>query len=340
MAMACNFFGLSLEIFTVKVSYHHKPYRRVIMDNFGATVYASPTDRTHAGRAILAKDAESPGSLGIAISEAVETAATSGGTKKYALGSVLGHVITHQTVIGLEALEQMEMAGEYPDVVVGCAGGGSSFAGLAYPFVRENLTNGKKTKIIAVEPASCPSITRGKYAFDYGDTAASAPVMKMHTLGHTFIPPSIHAGGLRYHGMSPTVSALGEHGDVEARAPAARDVRGGSSVLEGRRHPARARERARGARRDRRRPRGQEERSEESDRAQPLRPRSLRHDGLRRLPPRPALGSRLPAGTGRRGDDAPPEGLDVVTPARARRDRGATARSHARATARGPASAP
>ncbi|MBK8256624.1 MAG: TrpB-like pyridoxal phosphate-dependent enzyme [Polyangiaceae bacterium] len=218
MAMACNFFGLDLEIFMVKVSYHQKPYRRVIMDNFGATVYASPTDRTHAGRAVLAENPESPGSLGIAISEAVETAAVSGGAKKYALGSVLGHVLMHQTVIGLEALEQMEMAGEYPDIVIGCAGGGSSFAGLAYPFVRENLTNGKKTKIIAVEPASCPSMTRGKYTFDYGDTAASAPVMKMYTLGHTFIPPSIHAGGLRYHGMSASVSALVDHGDVEARA--------------------------------------------------------------------------------------------------------------------------
>ncbi len=218
MAMACNFFGLDLEIFMVKVSYHQKPYRRVIMDNFGAKVFASPTDRTHAGRAALAASPDSPGSLGLAISEAVETAATSGGTKKYALGSVLGHVLTHQSVIGLEALEQMEMAGEYPDVVIGCAGGGSSFAGLAYPFLRENLTNGKKTKIIAVEPSSCPSMTRGKYAFDYGDTAASAPIMKMHTLGHTFVPPSIHAGGLRYHGMSPSVSALVEHGDVEARA--------------------------------------------------------------------------------------------------------------------------
>jgi tryptophan synthase beta chain len=218
MAMACNFFGLDLEIFMVKVSFEQKPYRRVIMDNYGAKVHASPTDRTHAGRAILAQDPASPGSLGIAISEAVETAATSGGAKKYALGSVLGHVLTHQTVIGLEALEQMEMAGEYPDFVIGCAGGGSSFAGLAYPFLHQNLKNGKKTKIIAVEPASCPSMTRGKYAFDYGDTAASAPIMKMHTLGHTFIPPSIHAGGLRYHGMSPSVSALVDHGDIEARA--------------------------------------------------------------------------------------------------------------------------
>ena len=218
MAMACNFFGLDLEVFMVKVSYQQKPYRRIIMENFGAEVYASPTDRTQAGRAALAEDPNSPGSLGIAISEAVETAATSGGSKKYVLGSVLGHVLMHQTVIGLEALQQMEMADEYPDFVIGCAGGGSSFGGFAYPFLHQNLTAGKKTRIIAVEPASCPSMTRGRYAFDWGDEAAMAPIMKMHTLGHTFMPPSIHAGGLRYHGMAPGVSALVEHGDIEARA--------------------------------------------------------------------------------------------------------------------------
>ena len=219
LAMACNFFGLDLEIFMVKVSYHQKPYRRFIMENFGAQVFASPTDRTHVrpegprrGRRT------SPGSLGIAISEAVEVAATSGGTKKYSLGSVLGHVLMHQTVIGLEALEQMEMAGEYPDVVIGCAGGGSNFAGFAFPFVHRNLTQGKKTRIVAVEPASCPTLTKGRYTFDYGDTAATAPIVKMHTLGHTFIPPGIHAGGLRYHGMAPSVSALVNHGDIEARS--------------------------------------------------------------------------------------------------------------------------
>ena len=218
MAMACNFFNMDLEVFMVKISHTQKPYRRIIMENFGATVYASPTDRTHAGRAALAQDPESPGSLGIAISEAVETAATSGGKKKYALGSVLGHVLMHQTVIGLESLKQMEMAGEYPDFVIGCAGGGSNFAGFAYPFLHQNLTAGRQSRIIAVEPASCPSLTRGTYAFDWGDTAASAPIVKMHTLGHTFIPPGIHAGGLRYHGMAPSVSALVEHGDIEARA--------------------------------------------------------------------------------------------------------------------------
>ena len=218
LAMACHFFGLDLEIFMVKVSYHQKPYRRIIMENFDAHVFPSPTDRTHFGKRVLEEDPESPGSLGIAISEAVEVAATSNGTKKYSLGSVLGHVMMHQTVIGLEALEQMEMAGEYPDVVIGCAGGGSNFAGFAFPFVHKNLTEGKKTKIMAVEPASCPTLTKGKYTFDFGDTAATAPIVKMHTLGHTFIPPGIHAGGLRYHGMAPSVSALVDHGDIVARS--------------------------------------------------------------------------------------------------------------------------
>jgi tryptophan synthase beta chain len=218
LAMACNFFDIDLEVYMVKVSYHQKPYRRIIMENFGAQVYPSPSDHTHTGQAALAADPNNPGSLGLAISEAVEVAATSGGAKKYSLGSVLNHVLMHQTVIGLEALEQMEMAGEYPDIVIGCAGGGSNFAGFAYPFVHQNLTAGKHAKIIAVEPASCPSMTKGTYTFDYGDTAATAPVVKMYTLGHTFIPPGIHAGGLRYHGMAPSVSALVNHGDIEARA--------------------------------------------------------------------------------------------------------------------------
>jgi tryptophan synthase beta chain len=218
LAMACNFFGLDLEVYMVKVSYNQKPYRRVIMQNFGAEVYASPTDRTQYGRSVLAENPDHPGSLGVAISEAVEAAATSGGAKKYSLGSVLGHVLMHQTVIGLEALQQMELAGEYPDIVIGCTGGGSNFAGFTYPFLHKNFTEGKKTRVIAVEPASCPSLTKGKYTFDYGDTAAMAPIVKMYTLGHTFIPPGIHAGGLRYHGMAPSVSALVDHGDIEARA--------------------------------------------------------------------------------------------------------------------------
>jgi len=218
LAMACNFFGLDLEVYMVKVSYHQKPYRRIIMQNFGAQVYASPSERTNFGRALLAQDGENPGSLGIAISEAVEAAASSGGTKKYGIGSVLGHVLLHQTVNGLEALQQMEMAGEYPDLVIGCIGGGSNFAGFVYPFLWKKFTAGQAVRVIAVEPASCPTVTRGEYAFDYGDTAATGPVVKMHTLGHTFVPPGIHAGGLRYHGMSPSVSALVEHGDIEARA--------------------------------------------------------------------------------------------------------------------------
>ena len=218
LSMACNFFGLDLEVYMVRVSYHQKPYRRIMMEQFGANVFASPTDRTQFGRKVNAEHPDSPGSLGIAISEAVEVAATSGGAKKYSLGSVLNHVLMHQTVIGLEALEQMEMAGEYPDIVIGCAGGGSNFAGFSYPFLHKNLTEGKKTRVIAVEPASCPTLTKGKYTFDYGDTAAMAPIVKMYTLGHTFIPPGIHAGGLRYHGMAPSVSALVDHGDVEARA--------------------------------------------------------------------------------------------------------------------------
>jgi len=202
----------------VKVSYHQKPYRRIIMENFGATVYASPTARTQYGQKVLADDPNSPGSLGIAISEAVEVAATSGGAKKYSLGSVLGHVLMHQTVVGLETLEQMALAGEYPDMLIGCIGGGSNFAGFAYPFLWKKFTAGQAIRVIAVEPAACPTVTRGKYTFDYGDTAAMAPIVKMHTLGHTFVPPGIHAGGLRYHGMAPSLSALVEHGDIEARA--------------------------------------------------------------------------------------------------------------------------
>ena len=219
LSMACSFFGLDLEVFMVNVSYHQKPYRRVVMENYGAKVYASPSKQTAFGRKVLAETPESNGSLGIAISEAVEAAATSGGKKRYGIGSVLGHVLLHQTVIGIEALEQMDMAGEYPDVVIGCVGGGSNFAGFAYPFLHRKFAGlNPSTRIVAVEPSSCPSLTKGKYTFDYGDTAAMAPVVKMHTLGHTFMPPGIHAGGLRYHGMSPSVSALVDHGDVEPRA--------------------------------------------------------------------------------------------------------------------------
>ncbi|MDX1614056.1 MAG: TrpB-like pyridoxal phosphate-dependent enzyme [Candidatus Promineifilaceae bacterium] len=218
LAMACNFYDIDLEVYMVRISYEQKPYRRVVMQSYGAEVFPSPTERTQYGRQVLAEQPDTTGSLGIAISEAVEVAATSGGSKKYSLGSVLNHVLMHQTVIGIEALQQMEMAGEYPDIVIGCTGGGSNFAGFSYPFLHQNWTNGKETQVIAVEPAACPTLTRGRYAFDYGDTAAMAPVVKMHTLGHTFVPPGIHAGGLRYHGMAPSLSALVENGTIEARA--------------------------------------------------------------------------------------------------------------------------
>jgi tryptophan synthase beta chain len=218
LAMACKFFDMDLEVYMVKVSYQQKPYRRYLMETFGAQVFASPTDRTNAGRAILAEDIDSPGSLGIAISEAVEVAATSNGTKKYSLGSVLNHVLLHQSIIGEEALKQMDMADEYPDVVIGCVGGGSNFGGIAYPFLRENLRNGQRTRLVAVEPNATPTLTRGIYAFDYGDTAQMAPIVKMHTLGHSFIPPAIHAGGLRYHGMAPSICALYDAGLIDAVA--------------------------------------------------------------------------------------------------------------------------
>ena len=218
LALACNFFDLDLEVYMVKVSYQQKPYRRIMMETYGSQVFASPTDRTNYGRSILKQDPNNPGSLGIAISEAVEVAATSGGKKKYSLGSVLNHVLMHQTVIGEEALKQMDLADEYPDVVIGCVGGGSNFAGIAYPFLRENLKNGKRTRLVAVEPTAAPSLTRGVYAFDYGDTAKMAPVVKMHTLGHGFVPPSIHAGGLRYHGMAPSLSAFHDAGLIDAIA--------------------------------------------------------------------------------------------------------------------------
>jgi tryptophan synthase beta chain len=218
LAMACKFFDLNLEVYMVKVSYHQKPYRRYLMETYGAKVFASPTTHTDYGKLILEKDPESPGSLGIAISEAVEMAVKSQGAKKYSLGSVLNHVLLHQSVIGQEALKQMDMAGEYPDVVIGCVGGGSNFGGIAYPFLYENLTGGKHTRLLAVEPKATPSLTRGKYTFDYGDTAKMAPIVKMYTLGHDFVPPPIHAGGLRYHGMAPSICALFDAGYIQAVA--------------------------------------------------------------------------------------------------------------------------
>ena len=218
LSLACNYFDLALEVYMVRVSYNQKPYRRILMEAYGAQVFASPTDRTNYGRALLAENPDNPGSLGIAISEAVEAAATSNGAKKYSLGSVLNHVLLHQTIIGEESLKQMDLAGEYPDVVISCVGGGSNFSGIAFPFLRENLKNGKRTRLLAVEPTAAPSLTKGVYTFDYGDTARMAPIVKMHTLGHDFVPAAIHAGGLRYHGMAPSLCALYDAGHIEAVA--------------------------------------------------------------------------------------------------------------------------
>jgi tryptophan synthase beta chain len=216
--MACNFFEIDCRVFMVNVSYQQKPYRRIIMETYGAKVTPSPSQETQYGQKLLAEDPESLGSLGIAISEAVEAAVTSDGKYKYSIGSVAGPVLMHQTVIGLEALKQFDLADEYPDVVIGCAGGGSNFSGFAFPFLHQNFTAGKETRVVAAEPTACPSLTKGEYTWDYGDTAEMAPIAKMHTLGHTFVPPGIHAGGLRYHGMAPHVCALYENGDIEAVA--------------------------------------------------------------------------------------------------------------------------
>ncbi len=215
LAMACNFFGVECEVFMVKVSFQQKPYRKALMETYGAKVVASPSNLTECGRAILAKDPGCTGSLGIAISEAVEVAAKDLNTK-YALGSVLNHVLLHQTVIGLEAIRQFDLANDYPDVVVACTGGGSNFAGVAFPFIGKNLKGGRQTRIVAVEPEACPSLTKGRYAYDYGDTAKLTPLVKMHTLGATYMPPGFHAGGLRYHGMAPLVSHVADLGLLEA----------------------------------------------------------------------------------------------------------------------------
>jgi tryptophan synthase beta chain len=218
LAFACSLFGLDCTVYMVKVSYGQKPYRRTMMQTYGAEVIASPSESTRAGRRVLEADPDSPGSLGIAISEAVEDAATHEDTH-YSLGSVLNHVMLHQTVIGQEAQRQMELAGEAPDVVVGCVGGGSNFAGLAYPFVGEKLSGARPNlRVLAVEPESCPTLTRGTYAYDFGDTVGLTPLVKMYTLGHDFVPPGIHAGGLRYHGDAPSLSQLVHEGVIEARA--------------------------------------------------------------------------------------------------------------------------
>jgi len=217
LAMACSFFGMELKVYMVNVSYQQKPYRRSMMEVWGAQVVPSPSRDTNAGRQVLAQDPESPGSLGIAISEAVEDAATRDDTK-YSLGSVLNHVLLHQTVVGQEAMKQMGQAGDEPDIVIGCVGGGSNYAGLAFPFVRRKLVDGAKTRFIAAEPEACPSLTKGEYRYDFGDTAGMTPLMKMYTLGHGFVPPGIHAGGLRYHAMAPLICQLYDSGVMEARA--------------------------------------------------------------------------------------------------------------------------
>ncbi len=217
LAFAGALFGLEIDVYMVKVSYQQKPYRRALMEAYGARCVASPSEETQSGRAVLKEHPDSNGSLGIAISEAVEMAAQRDDTK-YALGSVLNHVLMHQTIIGLETMKQLEQPGDDPDVIVGCTGGGSNFAGIAFPFLGQQMRGGKTRRIVAVEPAACPSLTRGKYAYDFGDTGHLTPLVKMHTLGSTFVPPGFHAGGLRYHGMAPLVSHLKELGLLEAVA--------------------------------------------------------------------------------------------------------------------------
>ncbi|HEV2391625.1 MAG TPA: TrpB-like pyridoxal phosphate-dependent enzyme [Verrucomicrobiae bacterium] len=217
LALACKLFGLECNIYMVKVSYQHKPYRRMLMHTWGATVHPSPSDQTEYGRKLLTEEPDCPGSLGIAISEAIEDTLKHPQTK-YSLGSVLNHVCLHQTVIGQEAIQQMQMAGEEPDVIFACCGGGSNFAGLAFPFLRRNLAEKKNYRFVAVEPSACPSLTKGELRYDFGDTAETTPLLMMYTLGHKFMPPSIHAGGLRYHGMSPMISHALKLGLIEAEA--------------------------------------------------------------------------------------------------------------------------
>jgi len=216
LAFACNQFGLELKVYMVRISFNQKPYRKLMMETWGAKCVPSPSPDTNAGRKFLEQNPEHPGSLGIAISEAIEDAVTTKDSR-YALGSVLNHVLMHQTIIGLEAQKQLESIGEYPDIVIGCAGGGSNFGGIALPFIRDKV-HGKKVHVIAAEPSSCPSITKGAYSYDFGDTAETTPLLAMYTLGHEFVPAPIHAGGLRYHGMAPIISRLVMDNLIEARA--------------------------------------------------------------------------------------------------------------------------
>ena len=213
LSLACNFFDIECKVYMVKISFQQKPYRRSMIQTWGASIVPSPSTDTNAGRAILEKNPDSPGSLGIAISEAVEDAATRDDTK-YALGSVLNHVLIHQSIIGLEAQKQLEIAGDYPDIIIGCVGGGSNFAGIVFPFIKDKF-EGQNLRAIAVEPSACPTLTRGPYAYDFGDEAQMTPLLAMHTLGHNFVPPAIHAGGLRYHGMAPLISHLVREKHIE-----------------------------------------------------------------------------------------------------------------------------
>ena len=218
ISLACQYFNIDLRVYMVKVSCQQKPYRKLLMNAWGANVIPSPSDTTNFGREVLAKDPDCAGNLGMAISEAVESALEHGENTRYCLGSVMNHVLLHQTVIGEECIKQMEMAGDEPDVVIGCFGGGSNFAGVGFPFIRRNICEGKKTRVVAVEPASCPKLTRGEFQYDFGDTAGLTPMMPMYTLGHTFQPSNIHAGGLRYHGAGPIVSQLYKDGFIEAQS--------------------------------------------------------------------------------------------------------------------------
>ena len=293
LAFAGALFGLEVKVYMVRVSYDQKPYRRALMETYGATCVASPSNETDSGRAILAASPNSPGSLGIAISEAVEVAAQDADTK-YSLGSVLNHVLLHQTVIGQEAIEQMEAADAYPDVVIGCAGGGSNFAGIAFPFLGKKLRDKRDVRVIAVEPAACPSLTRGRYAFDFGDTGHLTPLVKMHTLGSTFIPPGFHAGGLRYHGMSPLVSHCKELGLIEARAYHQNPCFEAGVMFartEGIVPAPESNHAVQGG--DRRGAEGARGRQVADDPVQPVRPRPFRHAGLHRLFRRQAARSGL-----------------------------------------------
>ena len=308
LAFACKLIGLECKVYMVRISYDQKPFRRSMIKTWGAEIVASPSQDTQCGRAILEEHPDTPGSLGIAISEAVEDAAGRDDTS-YSLGSVLNHVLLHQTIIGQEALQQMELAGAFPDVVIGCVGGGSNFAGLAFPFVREKIA-GRDIDVLACEPAACPTLTRGLYAYDFGDTSKLTPLVAMHTLGHDFVPAPIHAGGLRYHGVAPLISQLVKDELVRAEAYLqTRLLRGGRAVRRQRRDHPRARVVARDLRRDQERARGGRGGRGAHDPLQPLGPRALRHGRVRQLLRREPRGRRARRG----GDAARPRG-DRGTP--------------------------